>query len=603
MASTRCRPIGSRSRGTSVRFRRVTILSALAVLTVYGLLIASLFFFFDGSAVLAALSSRRVLFSIQLSLVAATVATGLALLTSRTRGICFVALPLPWARCRRRDPRVPHHRLSGRTRSHHPHLLQQSPRSVDAGDHSIQFVFAFAGIVLAQFITILGVATRFMKTTFDQVPARYETMACTLGASPTRAFFTICLPLARRGIVASGVLAWAKAIGEFGATIMVAGTMAFRTETLPVAIFMRLSSADIEGTVALIIVLLMAIGLGACTPPSSCSENVVLRLDAVCAQAGTFRLKDISLSVAEGESHVLLGPSGAGKTTLLEVIIGLRRPTSGLVELAGRDLAGVRIDKRGMGYLPQRLDLFPHMTVRENIVYGPRSLPPAAGRVRTGGERSGGCDRHQNAPRPPPRHSLRRGTPAGGPRAGSRRPDPACCSWTSRSRRSTSRCGDELWLLLKALQAEVRLCHPYDHPRPVRRLLPRRPGHRADRWRGSIRAATATASGGTRPPWRSRSTLGIRNIFAGTVTGVEAHTATVDCPDLKGELHVPLLPDGLEPEPGTAVFVGIRAEFVVLRNADHPPEGRRVHARRPFHVRVGNRYGRHPSLSGRTTRT
>jgi molybdate transport system permease protein len=244
-----------------MRFRRVTILSALAVLIVYGLLIASLFFFFDGSAVLAALSSKRVLFSIQLSLIAATVATGLALL---------IAVPAAYALSR--------YRFRGRDAVdailEFPIIV--SPAALGAiiliffsnplgqwiQDHSVQFVFAFAGIVLAQFITILGVATRFMKTTFDQVPARYETMACTLGASPTRAFFTICLPLARRGIVASGVLAWAKAIGEFGATIMVAGTMAFRTETLPVAIFMRLSSADIEGTVALIIVLLI-IGLGA----------------------------------------------------------------------------------------------------------------------------------------------------------------------------------------------------------------------------------------------------------------------------------------------------------------------------------------------------
>ena len=85
-------------------------------------------------------------------------------------------------------------------------------------------------------------------------------VARTLGASPSRAFLTIGLPLARRGLLASGVLTWAKALGEFGATIMVAGTMAMRTETLPMAIYMRLSSADIEGTVALILVLL-AIGL------------------------------------------------------------------------------------------------------------------------------------------------------------------------------------------------------------------------------------------------------------------------------------------------------------------------------------------------------
>jgi molybdate transport system permease protein len=244
-----------------VRFRRLTILSALAVLGIYGVLIASLVYFFHGSAVLAALESKRVLFSILLSLVAATVATGLALL---------LAVPAAYALSR--------YRFRGREAVSAILVfpLIVSPAALGAiiliffsnplGEwvqaHLIQFVFAFAGIVLAQFITILGVATFFMRVAFDQVPPYYETTARTLGASPARAFFTVGLPLARRGLIASAVLAWAKAIGEFGATIMVAGTMPMRTETLPVAIFMRLSSADIEGTVALIVVLL-AIGLTA----------------------------------------------------------------------------------------------------------------------------------------------------------------------------------------------------------------------------------------------------------------------------------------------------------------------------------------------------
>lgn len=244
-----------------MRFRRITIASALAVLAIYGVLIASLFYFFDGSAVLEALSSKRVLFSIQLSLVTATVATGIALV---------VAVPAAYALSR--------YRFRGREAVdailEFPIIV--SPAALGAivliffsnpagewiQEHTIQFVFAFAGVVLAQFIAVLGVAVRFMKSAFDQVPEPYEMVARALGASPARAFFTICLPLARRGLLASGVLAWAKALGEFGATIMVAGTMAMRTETLPIAIYMRLSSADIEGTVALILVLLV-IGLSA----------------------------------------------------------------------------------------------------------------------------------------------------------------------------------------------------------------------------------------------------------------------------------------------------------------------------------------------------
>jgi len=242
-------------------FYRVTIACAFAVLAVYALLILSLFYFLDISAVWEALSSRRVLFSVEISLVAATLATFFAL---------ALAIPAAYALSR--------HEFRGReavdTILEFPVIV--SPAALGAiilvffsnpvgawiQEHTLQFVFAFAGIVLAQFIAVLGIAVRFLKSAFDQVPSRYEMVARALGASPLRAFITISLPLARRGLLASGVLTWAKALGEFGATIMVAGTMAMRTETLPIAIYMRLASADVKGTVALILVLL-AIGLSA----------------------------------------------------------------------------------------------------------------------------------------------------------------------------------------------------------------------------------------------------------------------------------------------------------------------------------------------------
>jgi molybdate transport system permease protein len=244
-----------------MRFQRLTIIAAFVVLAIYGLLIASLFYFFDGSVVLKAWTSRTVLFSIQLSLVAATVATGLALL---------LAVPAAYAlsRYRFRGHQIVDAILefpiivSPAALGAIILIFFSNPVGAWVQEHTIQFVFAFAGIVLAQFISILGVAVRFVKSAFDQVPPRYETVARSLGASPARAFFTITVPLAQRGLLGAGVLSWAKAMGEFGATITVAGTMAMRTETLPVGIFMRLSSADIQGTVALILVLL-AIGLGA----------------------------------------------------------------------------------------------------------------------------------------------------------------------------------------------------------------------------------------------------------------------------------------------------------------------------------------------------
>ncbi|MFN3739883.1 MAG: ABC transporter permease subunit, partial [Thermodesulfovibrionales bacterium] len=123
-----------------------------------------------------------------------------------------------------------------------------------------QFVFTAYGIILAQFITTAGIATRLIKAAMDEIPHRYEDVARSLGVSPFKAFLTVTLPLCKNGIIAASVLTWAKAIGEFGATITIAGSMAMKTETLPIAIFMRLAGADIEGTVVLILILL-AIGL------------------------------------------------------------------------------------------------------------------------------------------------------------------------------------------------------------------------------------------------------------------------------------------------------------------------------------------------------
>jgi len=120
-----------------------------------------------------------------------------------------------------------------------------------------QFVFTVYGIVLAQFITIVGVSARLVKAALDEIPPRYEAVARTLGASSFTAFRTTTLPLCRRGIFAAAILTWSKAIGEFGATITIGGTMAMRTETLPIAVYMRLAISDIQGAVVSICILLL----------------------------------------------------------------------------------------------------------------------------------------------------------------------------------------------------------------------------------------------------------------------------------------------------------------------------------------------------------
>ena len=240
--------------------RPVTVSAALALLAFYGGLILSLFYFFELGQFMVAMSEPRLYSAIRLSLVSATLATMLA---------AVVAVPAAYALSRYRFPGA----SLVDTLLELPVIVSPaalgamllifftSPVGTWIQEQAVRFVFTFYGVILAQFVATVGIATRFFKNAFDTVPTRYENVARSMGAGPARVFRTITLPMATRGLLAGLALTWAKALGEFGATITLAGTMAMRTETLPVAIYMQLSNARIEETVSLILVLL-SIGLG-----------------------------------------------------------------------------------------------------------------------------------------------------------------------------------------------------------------------------------------------------------------------------------------------------------------------------------------------------
>jgi molybdate transport system permease protein len=95
----------------------------------------------------------------------------------------------------------------------------------------------------------------------DEISPRYEAVARSLGSSPWKAFSQITLPLALKGVLASVILSWSKALGEFGATVTLAGAMPGKTETMPIAIFSSLASATLDKTVVLILILVF-FGLG-----------------------------------------------------------------------------------------------------------------------------------------------------------------------------------------------------------------------------------------------------------------------------------------------------------------------------------------------------
>ena len=119
-------------------------------------------------------------------------------------------------------------------------LILLAPRGVIGGmlaTLGIDVVFTWKAVVIAMGVMGLPLFVRTSRAGFEQVDRRYEQVAATLGASPFRVFLTVTLPLALPSVAAAAVLCFARAIGEFGATMMIAGSIPGSTRTLSVAIY------------------------------------------------------------------------------------------------------------------------------------------------------------------------------------------------------------------------------------------------------------------------------------------------------------------------------------------------------------------------------
>lgn len=109
----------------------------------------------------------------------------------------------------------------------------------------IELLFTPAGAVLAQMLIVAPVMARTSRGAFASMDLRYEQAAQTLGLNPIRVFFRVSLPMARPVLLSGTILCWARAVGEFGATLMVAWATRFKTETLPVAVYLNISSGEL----------------------------------------------------------------------------------------------------------------------------------------------------------------------------------------------------------------------------------------------------------------------------------------------------------------------------------------------------------------------
>jgi len=122
-------------------------------------------------------------------------------------------------------------------------------------ENVLQFLFEIPGIILVQAIIVIPLSIRILKSHFDTVPESYELVARSLGYSRTASFIYVVLPLSRNAILAAMLTSFAKALGEFGATVTVAGAISNKTQTLPISIFLSLSNADLNMTFVLIMFL------------------------------------------------------------------------------------------------------------------------------------------------------------------------------------------------------------------------------------------------------------------------------------------------------------------------------------------------------------
>jgi len=109
---------------------------------------------------------------------------------------------------------------------------------------SIEIVFTWKAVVIALAVMSFPLLVRSIRTAFEEVPRHLEEAGLNLGRSPIKVFFLLTVPLARRGICAGILLSFARALGEFGATVMVAGFIPGLTETLPLSIYRSVQMGD-----------------------------------------------------------------------------------------------------------------------------------------------------------------------------------------------------------------------------------------------------------------------------------------------------------------------------------------------------------------------
>ena len=260
----------------------------------------------------------------------------------------------------------------------------------------IQIVFTWYATVIAATVVAFPLMYQSASTALAQIDRHLMDCAKTLGASKITIFWRIVLPLAKPGLITGTLLTFARALGEFGATLMLAGSIPGKTQTIPIAIYLTAASGEMDRALELVIILLL-ISLGTILAIAHLERgNIKVRHTKyrgyriakasdpgeICLRVNIQKqlpdlLLDINFKLDRLQNPLgVLGVSGAGKTTLLRCLAGLAKPDRGVIILNDRILfdstRGIDLppQEREIGIIWQDYALFPHLTVAENIAFG-----------------------------------------------------------------------------------------------------------------------------------------------------------------------------------------------------------------------------------------
>ncbi|NCR53001.1 MAG: molybdate ABC transporter permease subunit [Microcystis aeruginosa L211-07] len=280
---------------------------------------------------------------------------------------------------------------------------------------NFRIVFTWYAAVITATVVAFPLMYKTTLGAFEQVDANLLQVARTLGASEGKIFWRLLLPLSFPGVLAGLTLAFARALGEFGATLMLAGNIPGQTQTIPMAIFFAVEAgAMTEAWIWVFIIILISLsGIIAVNLWQSQRKQQLGRLGEskpnemedwlppwegrdfalLAAENQHYRdkiglfvdiekyLPGFNLSVTfncQNQPLGLLGASGSGKSLILRSLAGVETPSRGRIVLNGRILfdseKGINLPsrQRRIGFVVQNYALFPHLTVAENIAF---SLP------------------------------------------------------------------------------------------------------------------------------------------------------------------------------------------------------------------------------------